>query len=79
MAVTGVAVLYCDCATLQVFHHVVPSRNSSPVTAVAPQPVITGGSATVEATHPLLQYPCFPPAASTTLRNWTPPSMGSIN
>jgi hypothetical protein len=29
-------------------------------------PVITGGSATVKATHPMHQYPCFPPAASTT-------------
>jgi hypothetical protein len=79
MAVTGVAVLYCGCATLQAIHHVVPSRTSSPVTAVAPQLVITEGSATVKATHPRLQYTCFPPAASKTLQNWTSPSMGSIN
>jgi hypothetical protein len=79
MAVTGVAVPHCGCATLKAFHHVVPSRTTSPVTAVAPQPVLTGGSATVNATHPLLQYPCFPPAASTTSWNWTPPTTGTIN
>jgi hypothetical protein len=54
MAVTGVAMLYCGYATLQAFHHVIPSRTSSPITAVAPQLVITGGSATVKATHPRL-------------------------
>ena len=79
MAVIGVAVLHHGCATLRAFHHVVTSRTSSPITAVAPQPVLTGGSATVNATHPLLQYPCFPPAASTTLWNWTPPTTGTIN
>jgi hypothetical protein len=57
MAVIGVVVLHHGCATLRAFHHVVTSRTSSPVTAVAPQPVITGGSATVKATHPLLQCP----------------------
>ena len=64
MAVIGVAVLHHGCATLRAFHHVVTSRTSSPVTAVAPQPVITGGSATVKATHPLLQcpYSLRPPA-----------------
>ena len=54
MTVIGVTVLHRGCATLQASHHVVPSRTSSPIAAVAPQPVITGGSATVKATHPLL-------------------------
>jgi hypothetical protein len=39
MAVTRVVVLHSDCATLRAFHHVVTSRTSSPITAVAPQSV----------------------------------------
>jgi hypothetical protein len=36
-AVTGVGVLHCDCATPQAFNHIATSRNSSPMTTVAPQ------------------------------------------
>jgi hypothetical protein len=39
MAVTRVGVFHRDCATPQAFNHVATSRTSSPITAVAPQPV----------------------------------------
>jgi hypothetical protein len=38
-AITRVGVLHRDCATPQAFNHVATSRNSSPMTVVAPQPV----------------------------------------
>jgi hypothetical protein len=38
-AFTRVGVLHRDCATPQAFNHVATSRTSSPITAVAPQPV----------------------------------------
>jgi hypothetical protein len=40
-AVTGVGVFHRGCATPQAFNHVASCRTSSPITAVAPQPVST--------------------------------------
>jgi hypothetical protein len=37
--ITGVGVFHRDCAMPQAFNHVATSRTSSPITAVAPQPV----------------------------------------
>jgi hypothetical protein len=45
-AVNGVGIFHRGCATPQAFNHVASSRTSSPITAVAPQPV----SATVSPT-----------------------------
>jgi hypothetical protein len=39
LAITGVAVLRRDCATLPAVKHVTTSRTSSTMTAVAPQPI----------------------------------------
>jgi hypothetical protein len=70
-AVVEVYTVHRDCATSWPFHHVVTRRNSSPVTAVAPQPVI--------ATVTRASEPPLSPAATTSSQNWAPPLMNSIN